>query len=51
MLTSQFPSFNMYYMLGGSTIADANLECIIHTDHTIELCGESRKIDKIKRVK
>ena len=41
IITSQYPSSNWYDMLGDPTIADAILDRIIHTAHTIELYGES----------
>lgn len=35
IITSQYPSSNWYDMVGASTIADAILDRIIHTAHTI----------------
>ena len=43
IITSQYPSSNWYDMVGDPTIADAILDRIIHTAHTIELCGESMR--------
>lgn len=40
IITSQYPSSNWYDMVGDPTIADAILDRIIHTAHTIELCVE-----------
>ena len=36
IITSQYPSSNWYDMVGDPTIADAILDRIIHTAHTIE---------------
>ena len=50
IITSQYPSSNWYDMVGDPTIADAILDRIIHTAHTIELYGESmRKLKSRKR--
>ncbi len=43
IITSQYPSSNWYDMIGDPTIADAVLDRIIHTAHTIELYGESMR--------
>ena len=43
IITSQYPSSNWYDMVGDPTIADAILDRIIHTAHTIELYGESMR--------
>ena len=43
IITSQYPSSNWYDMVGDLTIADAILDRIIHTAHTIELYGESMR--------
>ena len=57
IITSQYPSSNWYDMVGDPTIADAILDRIIHTAHTIELYGESmrklrsKKTGNFKRVK
>ena len=37
IITSQYPASNWYDMAGDPTIADAMLDRIIHTAHTIEL--------------
>ena len=52
IITSQYPSSNWYDMVGDLTIADAILDRIIHTAHTIELYGESmRKLRSKKNEK
>ena len=52
IITSQYPSSNWYDMVGDPTIADAILDRIIHTAHTIELYGESmRKLRSKKNEK
>lgn len=43
IITSQYPSANWYDMVGDPTVADAILDRIIHTAHTIELTGESMR--------
>ena len=43
IITSQYPTSNWYDMIGDPTIADAILDRIIHTAHTIELYGESMR--------
>ena len=49
IITSQYPSSNWYDMVGDPTIADAILDRIIHTAHTIELYGESMRKLKSKK--
>ena len=50
IITSQYPSSNWYDMVSDPTIADAILDRIIHTAHTIELYGESmRKLRSNKK--
>ena len=52
IITSQYPSSNWYDMVGDPTIADAILDRIIHTAHTIELYGECmRKLRSKKNEK
>ncbi len=52
IITSQYPSSNWYDMVGEPTIADAILDRIIHTAHTIKLYGESmRKLRSKKNEK
>lgn len=43
IITFQHPSYNWYDIVGDPTIADAILDRIIHTVHTIELYGESMR--------
>ena len=49
IITSQYPSPNWYDMVGDPTIADAILDRIIHTAHTIELYGESMRKLRTKK--
>lgn len=49
IITSQYPSYDWYDMVGDPTIADAILDRIIHTDHIIELYGESMRKLKSKK--
>ncbi len=49
IITSQYPSSNWYGMVGDPTIADAILDRIIHTAHTIELYGESMRKLRAKK--
>lgn len=49
IITSQYPSSNWYDMVGDPTIADAILDRIIHTAHTIELYGESMRKLRAKK--
>ncbi len=49
IITSQYPSSNWYDMVGDPTIADAILDHIIHTAHTIELYGESMRKLRAKK--
>ena len=49
IITSQYPSSNLYDMVGDPTIADAILDRIIHTAHTIELYGESMRKLRAKK--
>ena len=49
IITSQYPSPNWYDMVGDPTIADAILDRIIHTAHTIELYGESMRKLRAKK--
>ena len=52
IITSQYPSSNWYDMVGEPTIADAILDRIIDTAHTIKLYGESmRKLRSKKNEK
>ncbi len=43
IITSQYPASNWYDMVGDPTMAEAILDRIIHTAHTIELYGESMR--------
>lgn len=43
IITSHYPSSNWYDMIGDPTIANAILDRIIHTAHTIEQYGESMR--------
>ncbi|MBW4865698.1 ATP-binding protein, partial [Prevotella salivae] len=49
IITSQYPSSNWYCLLYDPTIADAILDRIIHTAHTIELYGESMRKLRAKK--
>ena len=49
IITSQYPSSNWYDMIGDPTIADAILDRIIHTTHTIELYGKSMRKLRAKK--
>lgn len=49
IITSQYPSSNWNDMVGDPTIADAILDRIIHTAHTIELYGESMRKLRAKK--
>lgn len=49
IITSQYPSSNWHDMVGDPTIADAILDRIIHTAHTIELYGESMRKLRAKK--
>lgn len=49
-IKGKYPSSNWYDMIGDPTIADAILDRIIHTAHTIELYGESMRKLKSKKV-
>lgn len=49
IITSQYPASNWYDMVGDPTIADAILDRIIHTAHTIELYGESMRKLRAKK--
>lgn len=49
IITSQYPSPNWYDMVGDPTIADAILDRIIHTAHTIELYSESMRKLRTKK--
>lgn len=40
IITSQYPSSSWYDMVGDPTVADAILDRIVHSAHTIELTGE-----------
>lgn len=44
IITSQYPSSNWYDMIGDPTIANAILDHIIHTAHTIELYGYEKQL-------
>ncbi|MGN1251793.1 MAG: ATP-binding protein, partial [Muribaculaceae bacterium] len=39
----QYPSSSWYDMVGDPTVADAILDRIVHSAHTIELTGESMR--------
>lgn len=43
IITSQYPSSSWYDMVGDPTVADAILDRIVHSAHTIELSGESMR--------
>ena len=49
IITSQYPASDWYDMVGDPTIADAILDRIIHTAHTIELYGESMRKLRAKK--
>ena len=49
IITSQYPASNWYDMVGDPTIADAILDRIIHTAHTIELYSESMRKLRTKK--
>ena len=49
IITSQYPASNWYDMVEDPTIADAILDRIIHTAHTIELYGKSIRKLKAKK--
>jgi len=41
IIASQLPVASWYDIIGEETIADAILDCLVHTSHRIELKGES----------
>ena len=49
IITSQYPSSSWYDMVGDPTVADAILDRIIHSAHSIELTGESMRKLKAKK--
>ena len=49
IITSQYPSSSWYDMVGDPTVADAILDRIVHSAHTIELTGESMRKLKAKK--
>ena len=49
IITSQYPHTSWYDMVGDQTVADAILDRIIHSAHTIELTGESMRKLKAKK--
>lgn len=49
IITSQYPSSSWYDMVGDPTVADAILDRIVHSAHTIELTGESMRKLKARR--
>lgn len=49
IITSQYPHTSWYDMVGDPTVADAILDRIIHSAHTIELSGESMRKIKAKK--
>ena len=49
IITSQYPHTSWYDMVGDPTVADAILDRIIHSAHTIELSGESLRKIKAKK--
>lgn len=51
IIASQYPASNWYDMVGDPTIADAILDRIIHTAHTIELYGESMRKLRAKKIR
>lgn len=50
IITSQYPSSSWYGMVGDPTVADAILDRIVHSAHSIELTGESMRKLKAKKV-
>ena len=49
IITSQYPSSSWYDMVGDPTVADAILDRIVHSAHSIELTGESMRKLKAKK--
>ena len=49
IITSQYPSSSWYDMVGDPTVADAILDRIVHSAHTIELSGESMRKLKARK--
>ncbi len=49
IITSQYPPSAWYDMVGDPTVADAILDRIVHSAHTIELSGESMRKLKAKK--
>lgn len=49
IITSQYPSSSWYDMVGDPTVADAIRDRIVHSDHSIELTGESMRKLKAKK--
>ena len=49
IITSQYPSSSWYDMVGDPTVADAILDRIVHSAHSIELTGESMRRLKAKK--
>lgn len=49
IITSQYPSSSWYDMVGDPTVADAILDRIVHSAHTIELTGESMRKLKARK--
>lgn len=47
--TSQYPTSSWYDMVGNPTVADAILDRIVHSAHTIELTGESMRKLKARK--
>lgn len=49
IITSQYPPANWYDMVGDPTVADAILDRIVHSAHSIELTGESMRKLKARK--
>lgn len=49
IITSQYPSSSWYDMVGEPTVADAILDRIVHSAHSIEPAGESMRKLKAKK--
>ena len=49
IITSEYPSSSWYDMVGDPTVADAILDRIVHSAHSIELTGESMRRLKAKK--
>ncbi len=48
MISSQVPVSKWFDIIGDSTIADAILDLIMHTAHTVELKGPSMRKQQVK---